>query len=163
MTTRTIRVLLVDDEVELVEGLTKRLSRKGFSVVGTTSGADGIAALERQTFDVAVLDLKMPEPDGMEVLARAKELQPFLEVIILTGHGSIDSALESGRKQALRFLAKPLELEDLAQAITSAAEAKWQAQKSAFIAETRELANRNLSAKEILAETERLQREYEQS
>ncbi|MBI5482300.1 MAG: response regulator [Deltaproteobacteria bacterium] len=162
MSSRPIRVLLVDDEAELVEYLTKRLTRKGHSVVGTLSGRDAVAALDGQTFDVAVLDLKMPQMDGLEVLRQAKSCQPFLEVVILTGHGSIESALESGRHQALRFLSKPYEFDDLSRVIEEAAAAKRQHQKAAFLQAMKELATTQLSAQEILAETERLQREYEQ-
>lgn len=110
-TPTSIRVLLVDDEQDLVEFLAQRLLRKGITVTATTSGPEALEAVRRQAFDVAVVDLKMPLMDGVEVLRRVKEMQPYLEVIMLTGHGSAESAHAAGRLDAFRYVMKPCDYE----------------------------------------------------
>ena len=89
-----IRVLLIDDEETLLEYLSKRLLKKGFTVKVAVSGEEALGAAKEEQFDVAVVDLKMPGIDGVETQKRLREIQPFLQCIVLTGHGSIDSALE---------------------------------------------------------------------
>jgi DNA-binding NtrC family response regulator len=162
MSESKIRVLLVDDEQELIEYMVKRLSHKGFEVKGATSGAEALEAAENQTFDVAVLDLKMPEMNGIEVLQRLKEIQPMMQVIMLTGHGSMDSALESGRHDAFRFLVKPYEVQGLVDAIEEGFAKKRRDQKAAFDEAINELISSSSSPHEIMAETRRLRQEYEQ-
>lgn len=157
-----IRILLVDDEQELVEYMAKRLSKKGHFVAGVTSGKEALEQARDHRFDVAVLDLKMPEMDGIEVLKELKDLQPFLQVIMLTGHGSLDSALESGRNDAFRFLVKPYEFDGLLTAVQEAYAAKRKEQKEQFERELNELISQSTSPHEILSETRRLRAKYEQ-
>lgn len=157
-----IRILLVDDEEDLVEFLSHRLLKKGFFIAAAHSGAEAVAAVERQTFDVAIVDLKMPEMDGIEVLERAKDLQPYLEVLMLTGHGSHESALEAGRLQAYRYLQKPYDFADLLERITEAHEARKQALAKAYQQATQRAIERSGTARELLETQERLRRTYEQ-
>ena len=156
-----IRILLVDDEHELVDYLGKRLRKKGHDVVGVVSGEAAMEQVKSRLFDVAVLDLKMPEMDGNELLTLLKEAQPFLQAIMLTGHGSIDSALESGRHDAFRFLVKPYEFAGLLEIISEAAEDKRKLQKEAYRVAIEHVISAHASAPQLLMrETERLRREY---
>ena len=117
-----IRLLLVDDEEGYVHVLTNRLSRRGVLVTKTHSGREAIQALRGQDFDVAVLDLKMEDMDGIEVLRILKNLDPQIEVIMLTGHGSQRAARQGIQLGAFDYLSKPCELEDLLASIRKAAE-----------------------------------------
>lgn len=108
-----IRLLLVDDEVGYLEVLSKRLSRRGFEVTTASNGAEAIRAARRWDFDVAVVDLKMEDMDGIEVLKTLKRMVPELEVIILTGHGSERAAREGIAQGAFDYLIKPVGLDPL--------------------------------------------------
>jgi DNA-binding NtrC family response regulator len=108
-----IRVLLVDDEENLLEYLSKRLLKQGFTVKAAFSGEDAIAVANEEHYDVAVVDLKMPGIDGVETQRRLKEIQPYIQCIVLTGHGSIESALESGQEDAFQYLLKPVDYDNL--------------------------------------------------
>jgi two-component system NtrC family response regulator len=128
----TIRVLLVDDEERLVEYLSKQLVKQGFTVTGTFSAEEAVYAASDAHYDVAVVDLKMPEMDGLECQKKLKELQPFIQCVVLTGHGSVQTALESGHQDAFRYLLKPVEYESLAAVIREAYENKLQLQRKSF-------------------------------
>ena len=157
-----IRILLVDDEEDLVDFLSHRLLKQGFTIAATNSGAEAIASVERQRFDVAIVDLKMPEMDGIEFLQRIKAIQPFLEVIMLTGHGSHDSALEAGRQDAFRYLLKPYEFDQLLEQIAEAFEARKQNMDEGFRQEMQAIIDRGGSPREILQSQERLRKKYEE-
>jgi len=111
--TDPIRLLIVDDEVGFVNILTKRLSRRNMEVTSAYTGTEAIQALRKQDFDVAVLDLKMEEMDGIEVLKIFKKMDPKMVVIMLTGHGSEQAAREGIEFGAFDYLTKPCELEEL--------------------------------------------------
>lgn len=115
-----IRVLLVDDEVDYVNVLANRLTRRGLDVTRAVSGAEAVQAVRRQDFDVAILDLKMEDMDGIEVLRIVKQMDPSLEVIMLTGHGSQTAANDGIRYGAFDYLIKPCDMEDLLAKITAA-------------------------------------------
>ena len=116
-----VSLLLVDDEVGFTEILTKRISHRAIEVTASSSGAEGIQALRRRDFDVAVLDLKMEDMDGIEVLKIFGKMAPAMPVIMLTGHGSESSAREGIKFGAFDYLTKPVELEELIQKIREAA------------------------------------------
>ena len=159
-----IRILLVDDENELVDYLCKRLKKKGHEVLGVNSGKEALEQVKTHTFDVAILDLKMPEMDGNEALTRIKEAQPFLQAIMLTGHGSMDAALESGRHDALHFLVKPYEFSALMDVITEAWQTRREQLKAAYDQAFKEvLAHHASEPHELLHETARLKAKYEQN
>ena len=113
-----IRLLLVDDEEGFVNVLTKRMTRRNINVTVALSGTEGIQALRKQDFDVAVLDLKMEDMDGIEVLKIFKKMYPEMAVIMLTGHGSEQAAKEGMEYGAFDYLTKPCELEELMEKIT---------------------------------------------
>lgn len=110
---QTTSVLIVDDEDSLRELIAGRLRRRGYRVDAVATGAEALEALARQEFDLAVLDLRLPDVDGMDCLRRAKELQPALEVVMLTGHGTIESAIEAMKLGAYDYLTKPCNLSEL--------------------------------------------------
>jgi DNA-binding response OmpR family regulator len=111
--TEPIRLLIVDDEVGFVNILAKRLSKRNMEVTSAYTGTDAIQILRKQDFDVAVLDLKMEEMDGIEVLKIFKKMDPKMVVIMLTGHGSEQAAREGIEFGAFDYLTKPCELEEL--------------------------------------------------
>ena len=115
-----IRVLLVDDEAGFASVLRKRLERRGLAVTEALSGAEALQALRGQDFDVAVLDLKMRDMDGLEILAVFRKMLPAMPVIMLTGHGSESAAREGLARGAFDFLLKPCALEDLLARIDAA-------------------------------------------
>ncbi|MFH1137592.1 MAG: response regulator [Pseudomonadota bacterium] len=117
---KKIRVLLVDDEADYLTVLFKRLTRRGFDISTAHNGAAGIQTLRRANFDVAVVDLKMDDMDGLEVLKVFKAMDPCLAVIILTGHGSEKAAREGVDQGAFDYLTKPCDLEDLINKIKAA-------------------------------------------
>ena len=117
---KKIKVLLVDDEISFVEVLFKRLSKRNMDVTMTFSGTEGIQALRKVDFDVAVLDLKMENMDGLEVLKIFKKMYSKMEVIILTGHESEHIAQEVVKKGAFAYLTKPCAFEALVDTIKKA-------------------------------------------
>ena len=115
-----IRLLLVDDEEGYVKVLSKRLARRNMEVMTALSGAEGIQRLRKQDFDVAILDLKMEDMDGIEVLRVFKKMVPDLPVIMLTGHGTEKAAREGLDLGAFDYLTKPCDLEELVKKIRAA-------------------------------------------
>ena len=106
--------LFVDDEKAFIETLAKRLRTRGYQVDCAFSGAEALNRLETgEPVDVVVLDIKMPELDGMSVLEKIKNDHPLVEVIMLTGHATVGSAIEALKIGAFDYLAKPCDLDDL--------------------------------------------------
>ncbi len=105
--------LLVDDEPGFIEIMTKRLKRRGFKVTSVLSGTEALRSLRRQDYDIVVLDLKMEDMDGIEVLRILKTIAPEIPVIILTGHGSEEAAVDGLALGAFDYLMKPCDLEEL--------------------------------------------------
>ncbi len=115
-----MRLLLADDEKDFVNILAKRLKRRNIDVAKAFSGAEAIRALRGQEFDVALLDLKMEDMDGIEVLKMLKIMDPHLAVIMLTGHGSVEAAVQGSKLGAFDYLSKPYEFEELLKKIMEA-------------------------------------------
>jgi DNA-binding response OmpR family regulator len=111
--TESIRLLIVDDEEGFVNVLSNRLEKRNFQVTKAYTGTQGIQALRKRDFDVAVLDFKMEDMSGIEVLKIFKKMVPDMAVIMLTGHGSEEAAKEGIELGAFDYLNKPYELEDL--------------------------------------------------
>jgi DNA-binding NtrC family response regulator len=120
MSNEPIRVLLVDDEAGFVEVLQKRLGKRGLEITSAVSGTNALQVLRRDNFDVAILDLKMEDMDGIEVLQIFKKMDPEMPVIMLTGHGSEKAAHEGMANGAFDYLLKPCDLEDLLEKIRQA-------------------------------------------
>ncbi|HEQ98119.1 MAG TPA: response regulator [candidate division Zixibacteria bacterium] len=119
-----IKLLICDDEVKFLDSIAERLELRGFDVTKATSGREAVEAARTGGFDLAILDLKMPGMNGIEVLEVLKKEHKYLEVIILTGHGSIDSAVESTKLGAFSYLSKPYDLDDLLKSLRDAYETR---------------------------------------
>ena len=120
MENEKINLLLVDDEENFLRSTKKRLEVRNFNVITVNNGTDAIAAARKTPIDVALVDLKMPGISGEETLAALKKEHELLEVIILTGHGSIDSAIETTKMGAYLYLQKPCDLERLLEVLVDA-------------------------------------------
>jgi len=119
-----IRVLIVDDEIAYAHLLAKRMALRGMEVEAVNSGGEAIQSLRGKSFDVALLDLKMENMDGLEVLKVFRIIDPKMKVIILTGHGGEAEANQCIKLGAYDYLVKPCELETIIGQIQKAAEAK---------------------------------------
>jgi DNA-binding NtrC family response regulator len=108
-----LRVLLIDDEEELVFTLAERLMFRGIEVEGVTSGADAIGRVQEKKFDVVVLDMKMPGIGGLEVMRRIRGEQPGIKFVLMTGRGSLEEREEGMQEGAFAYLLKPINIEDL--------------------------------------------------
>lgn len=107
-------VLLVDDEVPFVEAVTRRLTRRKLSISTAFSGMEALEVLRTQnTCDVVILDVKMPGMDGIETLREIKKEYPLVEVIMLTGHATVESAIEGMKLGAFDYLMKPCDIDQL--------------------------------------------------
>jgi DNA-binding NtrC family response regulator len=114
-------VLLVDDEVPFVETMTKRLAKRDLTVVSAHSGSDALTALDREDrVDVVILDVKMPGMDGVETLKEIKKAYPLIEVIMLTGHATIETGIEGMKLGAFDYLMKPCDIDMLLQKVQEA-------------------------------------------
>ena len=127
-----INLLVVDDEVDFLAALAERLEMRDFNVRTVTRGDEALALCRREKFDLALIDLKMPGMDGRELLDRIKSEHEFIEVIILTGHGSLGSAVECAKSGAFSYLPKPYQLEELLKVLQ---EAYTERMKKKFIAD----------------------------
>jgi DNA-binding NtrC family response regulator len=123
------KILLVDDEVVFTTNMSKLLTNRGYRVSAVNSGDSVVDVLQGQGFDVVVLDLKMPGMDGIATLKEIKKLGLSTQVLILTGHGSIDTALEALKLGAYDYLTKPCEIEELVAKIEGAWEKKDRAEQ----------------------------------
>jgi len=119
-----IKLLMVDDEVKFLESLAKRLVLKNFDVTTAATGKEAIESAEKGFFDVAVVDFQMPGMDGVQVLNALKERHKYLEIIMLTGHATVDSAVECTKLGAFKYLEKPYDFEKLVAVVKEAYEAR---------------------------------------
>ncbi len=109
----TIRLLVVDDDDTLLEMMTQRFDRKGIKIITAATGADALTLASQGRFDVALLDVGLPDINGLELLAKLKEQHPEMEVIMLTAHGSIETAIQAMKAGAYDFLTKPFHFNEL--------------------------------------------------
>ncbi len=116
----TVKILLVDDEVVFTDNMTRLLNARGYQAEAVNSGAAAIQRLQQQAFDVVVLDLKMPDMDGLATLKEINQLNLPVQTLILTGHGAMNTALEALKHGAYDYLTKPCEIGELVVKIDSA-------------------------------------------
>jgi DNA-binding NtrC family response regulator len=121
---REFNVLVVDDEEEFREMTAKRLTKRGLKVQVAENGEKALEVLEHSFTDVVLLDVKMPGIDGIETLRRIRSLKPLVEVVLLTGHASVDSGIEGMKLGAFDYLMKPIELDPLLEKLADAYEKK---------------------------------------
>jgi len=118
-------VLIVDDEEDFLETIIKRLNKREVDASGARSGEEALELLKGKTFDVVILDVKMPGGmDGIEALREIKKIQPLAEVLLLTGHASVETSIEGMKLGAFDYLLKPIKLDDLLKKIAQAIEKK---------------------------------------
>lgn len=120
----TAKLLIVDDEEDLLELLVHRLKRKGYEVDFALTAEDALPILKKQYYDVAIYDIRLPKMDGITLLKETKAVQPDIQVLMLTGHGTIETAIEAMKYGAFDYLAKPYNLSELELTITKALENK---------------------------------------
>jgi two-component system NtrC family response regulator len=124
MEERKIRLLIVDDEVRFLDAIAERLVMRGLDVRKASSGEDALELARTCKFDLALVDLKMPGMDGMQLLKILKQEHRFLEVIILTGHGALESAVEATKLGAYGYFPKPYEIDKLLESLREAYETR---------------------------------------
>ncbi|MCF8028971.1 MAG: response regulator [Desulfobacteraceae bacterium] len=118
-------VMLVDDEADFIDTMSKRLEKRDVKVLTAYSGKEALDKVSKnQNLEVMILDVKMPEMDGLEVLQEMKRHYPLTEVIMLTGHATIESAIEGMKAGAFDYLMKPCEIDQLMEKVRGAAEKK---------------------------------------
>jgi two-component system response regulator AtoC len=130
-----IRVLIVDDEYQLLEAFKKKLSKEGMEVFTASNGQEAIAILKQETLDIGLFDIKLPDTDGVELLEKLREIQPTAEVIMLTGYASVDTAIRSMKLGAYDYLTKPVKLSELHTVILKAYEKKQLKDKTIVLEE----------------------------
>ena len=113
MRLESLKVLFVDDERDFLETLMKRMRKRGVNVAGVGSGEEALDYLKNQAAEVVVLDVKMPGIGGINTLKEIKKIDPLMEVIMLTGHASIDAAIEGIGLGAFDYLMKPADFDEL--------------------------------------------------
>jgi len=133
-----LSVLIVDDEVEFLETLVKRLRKRKLAVNGVTSGEAALAQLKENPVDIVVLDVKMPGMNGLEALREIKKTYGLMEVIMLTGHANMEVAMEGMEIGAFDYLMKPIDIDELLYKIQDAYKRKMLNEKTGA-AETRSL------------------------
>lgn len=136
-------VLLVDDEVPFVETMTKRLGKRSLSILSAFSGEQALDKLmEHKNVDVVILDLKMPGMDGIETLREIRKEHPLVEVIMLTGHGTVDKGIEAMKLGAFDYLSKPCNIDHLMGKLQEAKESKRKREEKITQARIKEIAIR---------------------
>lgn len=140
-------ILLVDDEERFLQTTGKLLERLGYEAQTATSGQAAIDRLERETIHVVILDVKMPGMDGIETLKEIKKRHPLVEVIMLTGHATVSSAVEGMKSGAIDYLMKPSDPEILIEKALAAYEKRQRIEEKIRMAQTRKFVK---SPREIL-------------
>ncbi|MBN1847057.1 MAG: response regulator [Deltaproteobacteria bacterium] len=133
------RILIVDDEKEFAETLSERLTMRDFDTTISVSGEDAIEKIKGFIFDVVILDVSMPGKSGIDVLREIKKIKPLTEVIMLTGHATVETAIEGMKLGAHDYLIKPCETEELVTKINKAYSKKAEHEERIREARVREI------------------------
>ena len=118
------KVLVVDDEEDFRETIVNRLLDRNLEVMGVESGLKALQVIEEQDFDVVVMDVRMPGMDGIEALKELKKKKPLIEVIMLTGHASVESGIQGMQLGAFDYVMKPVALDELLEKVRQAYDRK---------------------------------------
>ena len=144
MSENKINILIVDDEEQFLKSIKQRLEVRDFNVVAVNRGEKAIEAAKKNPIDVALVDLKMPGIDGEETLKALKKEHKWMEVVILTGHGTIESAVECTKSGAYEYLQKPCKLEELLEVLKNAYQKKVMGKKDIDAIRMREILSMSL-------------------
>lgn len=128
-----VRVLVVDDELEMAAVIADELGDRGYNAVALRSGREALDRLQHEHFDALVTDLRMPGVDGMVLLRASRALDPSRPVIVMTGHGAIDTALEAANQGAFHYITKPFSLVHLVELIERALHVREEAGHTARV------------------------------
>lgn len=136
-------VLLVDDEVPFVETMTKRLTKRDLDVSTAFNGQEALDKLEEtRSIDVVILDVKMPGMDGLETLEKIRKKYPLVEVVMLTGHATVESAIDGMKYGAFDYLMKPCDMDILISKVGEAAKKKRSHEEKIINARIKEITSR---------------------
>jgi len=136
-------VLLVDDEVSFVETFSERLELRDFEISKAFSGEEALEVLdENKNIEVVILDVKMPGMDGIEALAKIKRKNPLVEVMMLSGHADVESAIEGMKHGAFDYLMKPVDMDQITTKVTEAVAKKRQHEEKIIQARIKEITSR---------------------
>jgi len=136
-------VLLVDDEVEFVETFSERLGLRDLEISKAFNGEEALRVLEAKTdIEIVILDVKMPGMDGIETLTEIKKRYPLVEVIMLSGHADVESAIEGMKQGAFDYLMKPCDMDQIIAKVTGAAAKKRQHEEKIIQARIKEITSR---------------------
>lgn len=141
------KILIVDDEISIRETLKEILEYEGYQVIEATNGEDAYNLVKETNFDVVLCDIKMPKMDGMEFLGKAMEIAPGLPIIMISGHGSMDTAIEATRIGAYDFLSKPPDLNKLLVTVRNAVD------KNNLVIETKVLRRKVTKTRDIIGDS----------
>ena len=147
---KRIKMMLVDDEERFLSTTQKLLTKKGYEVVTASSGAEALEKIGTQTIHVVILDVKMPGMDGNAVLREIKRLYPLTEVIMLTGHATMESAIDGLKSGAFDYLMKPIDIDIVIQKAEDAFEKRQGHEEKIRVAQMRKVMK---SPSEIIRET----------
>ncbi|MDY6854490.1 MAG: response regulator [Thermodesulfobacteriota bacterium] len=148
---REMKIILVDDEERFLSTTKKILSRKGYDALTAASGKEALEKLKRNTIHVVILDVKMPGMDGIATLKEIKRLFPLVEVIMLTGHATVDSAVDGLKSGAVDYVMKPCDIDDLLKKAEDAFEKRQRLEEKIRMAQARTYMK---SPRDILKQTE---------
>jgi DNA-binding NtrC family response regulator len=146
-----MKMMLVDDEERYLQTTRKLIEKKGYEVLTATSGKEALEKLKSQTVHVVILDVKMPGMDGNETLKAIKALYPLVEVIMLTGHATVDSAIDGLKSGASDYLMKPADIDEILEKAAEAFEKRQRLEEKIRIAQAKKYMR---SPREILKEDE---------
>ena len=137
-------VLLVDDEAEFVETFSERLELRDLEISKAFNGEEALQVLEtNRTIELVILDVKMPGMDGIETLAEIKKKYPLVEVIMLSGHADVESAIDGMKQGAFDYLMKPCDIDQMIAKVTEAAAKKRQNEEKIIQARIKEITSRH--------------------
>jgi len=120
----TMRVLVVDDEEDFRETMVSRLLKRNIDAIGAENGEKALKLINKFTYDVVILDIRMPGIDGIAVLREIKKIKPLIEVVLLTGHATVESGIEGMKLGAYDYILKPAKIDDILEKIQQAYEKK---------------------------------------
>ncbi len=123
------RILLVDDEEDFIKILSERLTLRGFQIATALTGEQALEKIKEYNYDVVILDIAMPGMDGLEALKKIKDIKPLTEVIMLTGHGTCETAIEGMKRGSFDFLLKPVKTDELVEKINKAYNRKFETEE----------------------------------